>query len=328
MKIKRTTPISMLLKILLPLILGFVALSIAVDTMVVRKLTHPKHTKPSTSPQDYLEISNVQLPWSDESWSNADNTMARGWLLRCAAGSPAIILSHGYGDGANRSDLLDLGVDLWRAGFTVLLYDLRGHGESTVDWTSLGDYESDDLLAAIRYIKTVKDTTGKTLVDPSRIGLYGVSLGGYASLVAASRDSSVRAVAADSVYPTPDSFARVLTKQKFGVNNDIINRVVDWGLWASFNSHYNSSSAVDAVRSYQDVRLLLVGGANASELRATTGLVYIQSLEPRQITEVAYSRIARLNGPDLNTYNQIIIDFFKRGNTAPEATQAEAKKKT
>jgi pimeloyl-ACP methyl ester carboxylesterase len=326
MKVKRTTWTRLILRILVPALLGCLALSIAVDLMVVRKLTHPQRRRPATGPQDYLEISNVQLPWSDEQWSTADNAVAHGWLLRRAAGSPAIIISHGYGNGANRSDHLDLGVDLWRAGFTVLLYDLRGHGESSVDWSSLGDYESDDLVSAITYIKTVKDTTGKQLVDPNRIGLYGVSLGGYASLVAAARDSSVRAVAADSVYPTPDSFARILTKEQFGVSNEMINGVVEWGLRATFTSHYNTTSAIESVRGYQDVRLLLIGGANATDLRLATGLVYIQSLEPRQITEVAYSRIERLNGPDSNTYNQIIIDFFKHGNTAPQA--AEANKKT
>ena len=178
------------------------------------------------------------------------------------------------------------------------------------------------MVSAITYLKTVKDTTGNTLVDPNGIGLYGVSLGGYASLVAAARDSSVRAVAADSVYPTPDNFARILTKEQFGVNNEMINTVVDWGLKASFMSHYNTTSAIDSVRGYQDVRLLLIGGANATDLRLSTGLVYIQSLEPRQITEVASSRIERLNGPDSKTYNQIIIDFFKRGNTAPQAAEA------
>jgi pimeloyl-ACP methyl ester carboxylesterase len=326
MKVKRTTWTRLVLRLLVPAILGCLALSVAIDMIVVRKLTHPQRRRPTTSPQDYLEISNVQLPWSDEQWTTADNAVSHGWLLRRAAGSPAIVLSHGYGNGANRSDLLDLGVDLWRSGFTVLLYDLRGHGESSVDWSSLGDYEADDLVSAITYLKAVKDSTGKTLVDPNRIGLYGVSIGGYASLVAASRDASVRAVAADSVYPTPDSFARILTKQQFGVNSEMINMVVDWGLRASFTSHYNSTSAIDSVRGYQDVKLLLIGGANATDLRLTTGLVYIQSLEPRQITEVAYSRIERLNGPDSNTYNQIIIDFFKRLNTAPQA--AEANKKT
>jgi len=325
MKVKRTTWTRLLLRILVPAVLGCAALSIAVDLMVVRKLTHPLRRKAATVPQDYLEISNVQLPWSDEQWSTADAT-THGWLLRCAAGSPAIILSHGYGAGANRSDLLDLGVDLWRAGFTVLLYDLRGHGDNTADWSSLGDYEADDLLAALTYLKSVKDSTGNILVDPNRIGLYGVSVGGYASLVAAARDSSVRAVAADSVYPTPDSFARILTKQQFGVSNEMINTVVEWGLRANFTSHYNTTSAIQSVRGYQDVRLLLIGGANDTDLRLSTGIVYIQSLEPRQITEVTSSRITRLNGPDSKTYNQIIIDFFKSGNTAPQA--AEANKKT
>ncbi|HZS43713.1 MAG TPA: alpha/beta fold hydrolase [Blastocatellia bacterium] len=327
MKLKRTTITSLLFKIFVPSILALVALGVAVDMMVVRRLTHLKHVKPATGPQDYLEISNVQLPWSDEQWMNSDSTISHGWLLRRGANSPAIILSHGYGDGANRSDLLDLGVDLWRAGYTVLMYDLRGHGESAVEWTSLGDYESDDLVSAIKYLKTVKDSSGAPLIDPSRIGLYGVSLGGYASLVAAAEDSGVRAVAVDSVYPTPDSYAHVLTREEFGVSSKVINDVVDLGLWATFQSRYTKSSAIDAVRNYQDVQLMLIGGANAADLRQTTGLVYIQSLEPHQITEVGMSRIYRLRSSDSAIYNQMIIDFFKRTNTAPTTTQAQKPKK-
>src|SRR5215471_18022245 len=95
-KIKRTSIISLLLKIFVPAILAVVALGVSVDLIVVRRLTHPKHARASVGPQDYLEISNVQLPWSDEQWMNSDNTMAHGWLLRRGAGAPAIILSHGY----------------------------------------------------------------------------------------------------------------------------------------------------------------------------------------------------------------------------------------
>jgi len=322
-KVKRTSLISLLLRIFIPAILALAALAVCVNLLVVRRLTHPKHVRASVGPQDYLEISNVQLPWTDEQWTNSDNTLAHGWLLRRGAGAPAIVLSHGYGDSANRSDLLDLGVDLWRAGYTVLMYDLRGHGESAVEWSNLGDYESDDLLCAIKYVKTLKDTAGAPLVDPSRIGLYGVTLGGYASLVAAAQDNSVRAVVGDSVYPTPEDYAHILTREQFGINDRMFDQVINWGFKASFPSHYNTTSAIDAVRSYQGVQLLLIGGANAPDLRLSTGIVYIQSLEPRQITEVSNSRVYRLKGPDRATYNQIIIDFFKKSITPPASTEAK-----
>lgn len=321
MKVKRTSTSSRIIRIFVPAVLGLLMLAVAVNALVVYQLTHPVRTQAATNPTDYLEISNVQLPWSEEEWSTADNTRGHGWLLHRGAGSPAIVLSHGYG--ANRGDLLDLGVDLWRAGFTVLLYDLRGHGESPVDWTSLGDYEVEDLLSAIKHLKTVKDARGAQLIDPTKVGLYGVSLGGYASLVAASRDSAVRAVVADSVFPSSDAFARVLTRQSFRVSNRAINKIVDWGLWANFPSHYGANSAIEAVRNYQGVRLLLIAGPDSAELRQTTGLVYTQATDPREITEVAHSRLSRLYGAEQTNYNQLIVEFFKRGEIAPAPVQAK-----
>src|SRR5215467_7214227 len=118
--------------------------------------------------------------WFEEKWKNADSTQTFGWFLSQGKPAPAIILSHGYG--SNRSELITLAFELWKSGFHVLMYDLRGHGESPVKWSGLGTYEKDDLLSAIKFMKNRKNETGQDLLD-GRVGLYGVDLGGYLSLV-------------------------------------------------------------------------------------------------------------------------------------------------
>jgi fermentation-respiration switch protein FrsA (DUF1100 family) len=105
------------------------------------------------TPEKFLRLSDRGLRATEETWQNRDGTRARGWLIRGTEGAPAVLLLHGYG--ADRSWLLNLGVKLNEtANMTVLLPDLRGHGqEPPVSASSFGWAESDDALAALEYLR-------------------------------------------------------------------------------------------------------------------------------------------------------------------------------
>src|SRR5207244_11630412 len=133
------------------------------------------------SPRDFQVI--LQKPmWFEEKWKNSDSTQSVGWLLSRGKPAPTIILSHGYG--SNRSELLTLSFELWKSGYHVLLYDLRGHGESPAKWSGLGPYERDDLLSASKLLKERKNEKGELILD-GRVGVYAVDLGREPSLAAA-----------------------------------------------------------------------------------------------------------------------------------------------
>ena len=163
-----------------------VLLTVGVSSLglyMVHRLSHPPRTQLYSTPRDFQLI--MQKPmWYEEKWKNMDGTQAVGWLLLRDKPAPAIVLSHSYG--SNRSELLTLGFELWKNGYNVLLYDLRGHGESPVKWSGLGTYERDDLLSAIKFLKERKNEKGEAILD-GRVGLYGVNLGGYVSLAASAQ---------------------------------------------------------------------------------------------------------------------------------------------
>src|ERR1044071_5726076 len=84
-------------------------------------------------------------------------------LLKGAEGAPAVVLLHRYtGD---RSWLFNLGVKINETtGFTILWPDLRGHGENPlIKWSSLGVREGDDVLAALKYLRSLKAENQKAL---------------------------------------------------------------------------------------------------------------------------------------------------------------------
>lgn len=120
-----------------------------------------------------------------------------GWLLSAAStDAPAVIVVHGFT--ACRRDhavLLPAGM-LHRTGFSILLIDLRDHGDSTiVDGRYAGGTdEYRDVLGAWDWLRNEKG------IPADRIGLLGISLGAATVLMAAGQEPRVGAVWADSSY--------------------------------------------------------------------------------------------------------------------------------
>ncbi|MBA2299145.1 MAG: alpha/beta fold hydrolase [Chloroflexi bacterium] len=123
-----------------------------------------------------------------------------GWWLPAAgetpALAPAVIVVHGFT--ACRHDhavLLPAGM-LHRNGFSVLLIDLRDHGDSTREDGRFagGTDEYRDVLGAWDWLQAAKGHS------PAQIGLLGISLGAATVLLAAGQEPGVAAVWEDSSY--------------------------------------------------------------------------------------------------------------------------------
>ena len=124
-----------------------------------------------------------------------------GWWIpaeTAESGTPAptVIVVHGFT--ACRHDhavLLPAGM-LHKAGFSVLLIDLRDHGDSTREDGRFagGTDEYRDVLGAFDWVRTEQG------VAPASIGLVGVSLGAATVLLATGQEPEVAAVWEDSSY--------------------------------------------------------------------------------------------------------------------------------
>src|SRR5271168_4367041 len=122
---------------------------------------------------------------------NGDVTL--GGTLFLPAGSkshPAVVIFHGSGPQARDSFM---GRWFAKLGIACLTYDKRGVGESTGDFQKVAfPALVDDGLAAISLLKTRKD------IDAHRIGVWGLSQGGWLGPLAASQSKDVAFVIAVS----------------------------------------------------------------------------------------------------------------------------------
>lgn len=118
-----------------------------------------------------------------------------GWLLPSAsADAPAVVAVHGLG-GCKRdqSVLIPAGM-LHDAGFTVLVIDMRDHGESTWEDGRFagGTEEYRDVLGAWDWLVEERG------IPPARVGLLGISLGAGTVVIAAGQEERVAAIWEDS----------------------------------------------------------------------------------------------------------------------------------
>lgn len=149
------------------------------------------------------------LPGRSVTFSGAGGATLAGWFVPSAKPAGTLILMHGVH--ASRFNMLERARFLNRAGFSILLYDSRGHGESSGAIT-FGYLESQDAQSAVRLARELEPN--------QRIGIIGVSMGGAAAVLA-DPPLPVEALVLESVYPTVDQ----------AITNRIKMRLGSWGGW-------------------------------------------------------------------------------------------------
>ncbi len=306
--------IKRVIKSFLPIVLVVVAAFAAVTVWIVHGITRPPRTPYLVTPQTFSRVTGPLLKAMDVTWPNHDGTQARGWLIRGAEGSPAVILLHRYG--ADRSWLLNVAVKLNETtNFTVLWPDLRGHGENPlVNRTLFGGVEGDDTTAAIDYLHTLKTTGGRPqVVGP--IGVYGVELGAYVALDAAQRYPEIRALVLDSAPASPDDLVRAATSGHAGMNNFLLQRLARWGLKIYSFGKYQSTPSCELAHSLRDVRVLLLTGSEGDPWRTSTlelARCINGSVQVKKDLPVTGVFLPSATGEQEETYDRPVIEFFDK----------------
>ncbi|MFW7414004.1 alpha/beta hydrolase [Demequina sp. SO4-18] len=124
----------------------------------------------------------------DVSVDAGEGVTLAGWYVPTTTGA-AVVLAHGAG--STRDAVVTHAEVLAEAGYGVLAIDARGHGDSTGRAMDLGWWGEADLAAALDTLSAIDG------VDPERLGLVGLSMGGESAVGAAGADPRARAVVAE-----------------------------------------------------------------------------------------------------------------------------------
>ncbi|MEU4696427.1 alpha/beta hydrolase family protein [Nonomuraea dietziae] len=139
-----------------------------------------------------------------------------------AAGRPGLVLVHGAGTGTPRTKLMTEATEFARRGLSVLVYDKRSEGYSLFErsYSTLAD----DALGAVKALRVQPG------VDPAKVGVWGLSEGGWVAPLAAGRSSDVAfvvLVGANAHQPLrQQAWAVSAGLKKAGVSGPLADRTV------------------------------------------------------------------------------------------------------
>ena len=160
--------------------------------------------KPHQSPV-FDNPANYELEYQDVSFKASDGVTIRGWLID--GGSEKIIIQSHFGVQCSRSGYCLEGKGFlkpWKTdinflrqakqlvvdmGYSVLMYDMRNHGESdvgTTPWITWGAEEAKDIIAAVDFVEahpTYKD---------AKIGLLSICMEDAISTYAFGMDNGLK----------------------------------------------------------------------------------------------------------------------------------------
>ncbi|MEV0971452.1 alpha/beta hydrolase family protein [Microtetraspora glauca] len=146
-----------------------------------------------------------------------------GTVLSPASAKPArpgIVLVHGAGTATPRTKLLNEAVGFARQGLSVLIYDKRSEGYSLFQrsYSQLAD----DALGGVAALRSQPG------VDPAKVGIWGLSEGGWVAPIAASRSKDIAfvvLVGANSLRPLrQQTWAVAAGLRKAGVSGPLVDR--------------------------------------------------------------------------------------------------------
>ena len=173
------------------LILSVVVISILLISIFVGwKLLHPPAKPVEDSPANYsLQYKSISFK------SRGNDITLHGWYIPSVKEEKmSLVFGHGYlaNREEHRAQALKLAKALAHNGYSILMFDFRGWGESEGKMTSLGLHEKNDMQGAIDWLKENKPN--------SRVGLVGFSMGAATALLVAAEERCVEVIVADSPF--------------------------------------------------------------------------------------------------------------------------------
>ena len=234
-------------------VFGFLITPMILSYAVSHMGTRPPERRLTDTPADYgIDVVDVEFP-------SRDGLMLRGWLMKGEEAKATLIFGHGLF--RSRREGLERGSALNKRGFSVLLFDLRNHGESEPKSTSLGFLERLDVLGAYDFLKE------KT--ERRRFVLFGVSMGAVAVIHAAGDfQQDLEAIIADSPFQSLNATVAHHTGM-LPLPSFPFAHLFVWNLTRITQYEAEDLNTLEALRRLDEIPILLIYGKEDRRLPPT-----------------------------------------------------------
>lgn len=239
------------------------------------------------------------------------------------AAKGAVVFAHEFG--VDRWSYYRYGRPLREAGYDVFTFDFRGHGESPAEEGYKprqfpSDREQSDLLGAIAFVEELMEVRGR----PREVGVFGLSRGGGAAIIASVGIDSVRAIAVDGAFSSDTvlefhlkRWACIFAKLRFAYENHppTFWRFLRWLVMQkaekTFRCRYPSVRG--ALRRIRGKPIFFIHGERDSYIPVEQAqMLYRLADEPKYLWTVPGGRHNQSINQQPEEYGRQVVAFFDR----------------
>ncbi len=240
------------------------------------------------------------------SFVSADQTPLEGWYKGVDQPYGIAVLVHGVA--ANRLQRLPEANWLVSQGYSVLLFDLRNHGNSGAGSTTYGWMEKHDVAAAVDYARSL-ERRGPLIV-------WGLSLGAASSLMALDVSERIEALIAEAPYDTMLNTFLLHGRLYGGVPMVPVAYATAWLLSLRGGFDMEDVSAIEAVSNADDVPILFAVGAQDRRTPQRVTHALAQAHKGKSRIWVGQGRHAYLWRNDGDAYRLQVLRFLREITSA------------
>ena len=247
------------------------------------------------------------LSYEKVSFQTSDGLTLKGWFLPSPTGDErTLLMCHGWGD--NKGELLELSYFLNKnAGFNLLYFDNRSHGESEGRVTTIGYLELIDFEAAVQFLKENKPWSLK------RLGVFGLSMGAAVAIMSMPAHPEIKAAVLESPFTDYRGVVR-----RWAWNNMRLPYFPCVVLTLWFLRQRVGKGEVDGYSPIQFIGrvrrpvLLIGGGRDDLMIEEEVRALYAAAGEPKEIWIVPQAEHAKCHETAGIEYENRVAGFFEK----------------
>lgn len=315
-------------------------LLVVIPAAILRKYAHiALNLMDDFAPPVWPGSREAAIPGVDSvDFSAFDGHTLRGAMLSAdpdVANRGAIIFAHEFG--MDRWSCSRYAEPLRAAGYHVFTFDFRGHGESPPEEGYKprqfpSDREQADMLGAIAHVEDYLERRGR----PREVGLFGLSRGGGAAILASIDIDSVKAIAVDGAFSSDavmeylvKRWANIFAKLRFAYQNHPVTvwRLLRWIILVKAERKFGARypSVRKALNRISGKPILFIHGERDTYIPLEqTQMLYGLAKHPKYLWTVPGARHNQSVMQQPEEYGRTIVDFFNRHLSGDRTTSADS----
>jgi len=230
-----------------------------------------------------------------------------GWWISGDADKGSVLLLHGIR--SNRTAMVGRARLLAKHGYSVLLIDLKAHGESSGEAITLGLRESAGVQSAREWIRSRRP--GKP------IAAIGVSLGG-ASILLGPSPSGFDAIVLEAVYPDAQQALRNRMAMRFGSVAPLLSPLLEVQVRPRLGISLDKLRPIDHIAAIHAPVMIVAGGRDRHTTPVESAALFDRAEAPKEYWLLAQAAHQDFQHLDPAGYEARVIGFLQ--HHLPERT--------